>query len=280
MAIRIVTDSTADLPEDILKELDITVVSLHVLFGKHNYLDRVDIGEDEFYRRLCDDKENPTTTQPSPSEFAAVYSKLAANADGIISIHISGKLSGTPLSAQQGAKIAKTKCPIEVIDSGFVSTALGLITYKAAKLAKEGKGFKEIIDEVKRISADTHILVLFDTLEYLARGGRIGKGKSMRGSLLNVKPILTIKDGEFAPVSQTRSRSKGKTKLLDFLKQSSNIKEVALAYSTTKDELDEIITEIKATIKPETILIGRFSPVLGCHSGPGVIGVGYIENNA
>ena len=280
MTIKIVTDSTADLPEDILKELDITVVPLHVLFGKQNYRDRVDISDDDFYRRLCDDKENPTTTQPSPSEFAAVYNKLGADADGIVSIHISGKLSGTPFSAQQGAKIAKTKCPIEVIDSGFASTALGLIVYKAAQMAKEGQSFSEIISNTKRISADTQIMVLFDTLEYLALGGRIGKSKVMLGPILNVKPILTIKNGEFTPVAQMRSRSKGKKKLLQFLKQASGVSDIALVHSTTPDELEEMATEIRATINPKTLLIGRFSPVLGCHTGPGVIGVGYIENSA
>jgi DegV family protein with EDD domain len=167
-----------------------------------------------------------------------------------------------------------------VIDSGFASTALGLIVYKAAQMAKEGKDFKEIISGAKQISAKTQIMVLFDTLEYLALGGRIGKSKVMLGPILNVKPILTIKDGEFTPVAQTRSRNKGKKKLLNFLKQASDISDVALVHSTTPDELEEIAAYIRATINPRTLLIGRFSPVLGCHTGPGVIGVGYVEDNS
>jgi len=275
LIVKIVTDSTADLPAELANELGITIVPLYVCFGKAVYRDRVDISEDDFYKRLLQDSTHPTTTQPTPQDFAEVYQELASKADGIISIHISAKLSGTCNSALQGKKLVENGCPIEVVDSKTTSMALGLIVVAAATIAKNGKSVQQVAEDVRQLVSDVQLLVLFDTLKYLAKGGRIGKAKSLLGSVLSVKPILTIKDGEFVPVIQVRSRSKGIEKLFDFAKDADNIDDLAIIHNTTPDEAQSLADRISSTLHPKQVRIARLGPVLGVHGGPGVLAVAF-----
>ena len=275
MIVKIVTDSTADLPAELANELGITVVPLYVCFGKAAYRDRVDISEDDFYKRLLQDSTHPTTTQPTPQDFAEVYRKLSSKADGIISIHISEKLSGTCNSALQGKKLVGNGCPIEVVNSKTTSMALGLLVMAAATIAKSGKSVPQVAEDVRQLVSDVHLLVLFDTLKYLAKGGRIGKAKSLLGSVLNIKPMLTIKDGEFVPVTQVRSRSKGIEKLFDFVKDADNIEDLAIIHSTTPDEADSLSGRIGSILTPKQVRITRLGPALGVHGGPGVLAIAF-----
>jgi len=273
MTIKIVTDSTADLPPELIKEFGITVVPLYVCFGKDVYRDREEISEDDFYQRLLQDPTHPTTTQPTPKDFAEVYNKLSKQADGIISIHISEKLSGTCNSALLGKKLMEKGCPIEVIDSKTTSMALGLLVIAAANIAKTEKNLPQVVEAVKQVVSSVELLVLFDTLKYLAKGGRIGKAKSLLGSVLNVRPMLTIKDGEFVPVSQVRSRSKGIERLFDFVKDTSDIEDLAVIHSTTPDEAKSLAERISPTLSLKQVRIARLGPVLGVHGGPGVLAI-------
>lgn len=273
MAIKIVTDSTADLSPELIKELGITVVPLYVCFGKDVYRDREEISEDEFYQRLLQDPTHPTTTQPTPQDFAEVYRQLSSKADGIISIHISEKLSGTCSSALQGKKLVEKGCPIEVIDSKTTSMALGLLVTAAATIAKTGKSLPQVVEDVKQVVSSVKLLVVFDTLKYLAKGGRIGKAKSLLGSVLNIKPILTIKDGEFVPVGQVRSRSKGIERLFDFAKDTADIEDLAVVHSTTPDEAKSLAERIGSILSLKQVRIARLGPVLGVHGGPGVLAI-------
>lgn len=271
MTVKIVTDSSADLPAELAKELGITVVPLYVRFGSQVYRDRIDITEDEFYQRLQHDPVHPSTTQPSPQDFINVYQKLAPEADGIVSIHISAKLSGTCNSAIQAKEMAGNGCPIEVIDSQTLTMCLGLISIAAAKAANAGASLSEVVNEVNRIIPTCHLLGLLDTLKYLALGGRIGKAKALLGSVLNVKPILTIKDGEVAPAGQARSRSKGTDRLFDFVRNASNIEELAIVYNTTPDEAQALADRVSSIFPREKITIARLGPMLGVHTGPGIL---------
>jgi DegV family protein with EDD domain len=273
MTIRIVTDSTADLPQAFAEELGITVVPLYVQFGQNTYRDRIDISEEEFYQRLLNDPVHPSTSQPSPQDFADVYNKLSKQADGIVSIHISNKLSGTYNSALQGKELAATACPIEVIDSEMVSMGLGLLAAEAANVASSGKGLQELVEEVKRLIPSTHVWALFDTLKYLAMGGRIGKAKEMMGSVLNIKPILVVKDGEMAPATQARSRSKGIDLLYDFASNFEDIQDLAVMYTTTPDEAKALASHLSAIFNREQIKIARLGPALGVHAGPGALAI-------
>jgi fatty acid kinase fatty acid binding subunit len=275
MTIKIVTDSTADLSPELIKELGITVVPLYVCFGKDVYRDKEEIKEDDFFQRLLTDPIHPTTTQPTPQDFADVYGRLSPDADGIISIHISEKLSGTCNSAEQGKKMMEKGCPIEVIDSKTVSTALGLVVIAAAAIAKNAKSFSQAVEEVKQVVPSIQFLALFDTLKYLAKGGRIGKAKSLLGAMLSVRPLLTIKDGEFVPVGQVRNRAKGVGKLFDFASGGDDIEDMAVIHSTTPDEAKALADRIGAVTTSKQVRVARLGPVLGVHGGPGVLAIAF-----
>ena len=276
MVIKIVTDSTADVPPELAAELGITSVPLYVQFGGMSYKDRIDITEDEFYARLQTDPAHPTTAQPSPQDFARCYDNLAKDADGILSIHISDRMSGTISSARQGARMMKKPVPVEIVDSKFTSMAQGLVVVATARLAKTGKDLQYLAAAARGFVGDIHLLVLFDTLKYIARGGRIGRAKALLGSILNVKPLLGIKDGEFVPVGQVRSRAKGIERLFDLVREAGhNIAEATVIHSTTPEEAQLLAHRISEFVPPDRIYISRFGPVLGVHGGPGVLAVAF-----
>ena len=280
MAVNIITDSTADLPPGVAEELGITVVPLYVRFGDKLYRDRVDISEDEFYDRLVHDPVHPGTSQPTPQDFAVVYKELAKEAEGILSIHISGKLSGTCHSALGAKQLMEGSCPIEVIDSQWTSIALGLIAMKLAASAKAGKGLQELVAEAKALIPDIHYLGFFDTLKYLQLGGRIGKAQSLLGSLLNVKPLLTLKEGEFLPVGRVRTYSKAKDRLFEFAKDGGKLDDVAVVHSTTPGEAEAMADRLGSLFDRKKILIARLGPVLGTHAGPGTLFVIYLSRKS
>ncbi len=271
MAVKIVTDSSADLPTSLIEELGITVVPLYVRFGEEVYRDRVDISEDEFYQRLQHDPVHPNTIQPTPQDFTAVYQKLSREADGIVSIHISNKLSGTLNSALQGKELVDKGCPIEVIDSRATTMGLGLIDVVAARAAMAGKALPEVVEEVQKTIPDIHFLALFDTLKYLLLGGRIGKAKALLGSILNVKPMLTLRDGEVLPAGQVRTRSKGIERLIDFARNTADIQDLAIVYNTTPDEARALAERIGPIFTKGKISLARIGPTLGVHMGPGAL---------
>lgn len=275
MIVRVVTDSTADLPPQLAEELGVTVVPVYLRFGDDVYRDRLDISEDEFYQRLQHDPVHPNTTQPAPQDFTDVYQKLSQGADGIISIHVSGKLSGTYNAALQGKRLTEKGCPIEVVDSQTLSMGLGLIVIVAAMAAESGKSLKQVMEEVNQALPNIQVFFLLDTLKYLALGGRIGKAKALLGSALNVKPILTVREGELMPSSQVRSRAKGMNKLVDFVKNSADIQDLAVVHATTPDEAETLVEYIGAVFPKERIKLARVGPALGVHAGPGVLAVAF-----
>ena len=280
MVIKIVTDSSADLSPQLAQELGITVVPLYVRFGEKVYRDRLDITEDEFYQRLKTDPIHPSTIQPTPQDFVDVYQKLSPEADGIVSIHISGKLSGTCNSAMQGKKMVEKECPIEIIDSQTLTIGLGLISIVAATVAKTGEGLDKVVAEVKQAIPNIHLLGLLDTLKYLLLGGRIGKAKALLGSILNVKPLLAVKDGEVVPSGQARTRAKGMDRLFEFVKNTLNIQDLAIAYNTTPQEAQTLAERIGSIFAKERIKLARVGPVLGVHMGPGALVVALRERAA
>ena len=271
MKIKIVTDSTSDLPPKLAEELGITVVPVYVRFGGKVYRDRVDISEDEFYQRLLSEPIHPSTEPPTPQDFADVYQRLSQEADGIISIHISSKLSATCNSARRGKELVETECPIEVVDSGLVTMGLGMLVTAANTLAKSGKSVPQIEEEVERIIPSIHLLGLLDTLKYLVLGGRIGKAKALLGSVLSVKPMLTMKDGELESAGQVRTRAKGIDGLFDFVKNATNIQDLAIVYNTTPEDAQTLIERIGFIFPKERIRLAKLGPALGVHGGPGIL---------
>ncbi len=209
MTVKIVTDSLSDITDDMAQELGITVVPLYVRFGEEVYRDRVEITTDEFYHKLVHGATFPTTTQPPPGDFIEVYKKLARETDEILVFTVSGKLSGTYQSALQAKNMMEGKCRIEVIDTLSVAMGFGLIVIEAAKAAKAGANLDELADLVRKTMPRSHLVIYFDTLKYLAKGGRIGKAQGLMGAMLSIKPILTVKDGEMAPLTRVRSPAAG-----------------------------------------------------------------------
>ncbi|GAH23944.1 unnamed protein product, partial [marine sediment metagenome] len=271
MTVKIVTDSTSDLPAQIAQELGITVVSAYVRFGEMVYRDGVDIGHDELYQKLVASPIHPATSQPSPGDFADVYRKLARETDEIVSIQATSKLSGIYNSALQGRELAATGCHIEVVDSLSVSMGLGLIAMAAARLAKAGESLEAVMEEVRQAIPSIRLLGVFDTLKYLLRGGRIGKAKALLGSVLNVKPLITMRDGELFPAGQARTRSKGIDRLFDLVKNALDIQELAIVHSTTPDEAGSLKERIASIFDRRRIHIARLGPALGVHGGPGAL---------
>jgi DegV family protein with EDD domain len=271
MTIKIVTDSTADLPPRLAEDLGITVVPVYLRFGDEVFHDRVDISADEFYRRLMHDPVHPSTTQPSPQDFIDVYKGLAPKADGIISIHVSSKLSGTCNSALQGREAVGKECPIEVIDSEVITMGLGLLVIAANALAQSGKSLPQVAAEVKKMRPSIRVFGLLDTLKYLALGGRIGKVQALLGSALNVKPMLTLKDGALSPAGRVRSRAKGIDILFDFVKNAADIQDLAVVYNTEREEAQAFVKRLGALFPEEKIILSQLGPALGVHTGPGIL---------
>jgi len=276
--VKIVTDSTADLPLQLANDLDITVVPAYIRFGDDIYRDRIDISDEEFYQRLLSETVHPTTEPPTPEDFADVYHRLSKEADAIISIHISSKLSATYNSALKGKALLENDYPIEVIDSQLVTMGLGLLTTLAASFTKSEHNLQQIVFRVKQSINSIHLLGLFDTLKFLALGGRIGKAKSLLGSVLNIKPMLTMRDGELEPYGQVRSRHDGINKLIDFVTNSTDLQDVAVVHSTTPDDANILVDSLGSIFPKEKIKLTKLGPVLGVHAGPGILFIALREN--
>jgi DegV family protein with EDD domain len=277
MVVKVVCDSGADLPPQLMEELGITVVPLYIRFGEEVHRDRVTISEDEFYKRLEHPKIHPITSQPGPQDFLEVYNKLAAGADGIISVVISTKLSGTYNSAMMAKDMVVKGCPIEVVDSLSVTGGLGITTLLAARMAKAGESLENITREVKAAVPRTHLFALFDTLKYLLLGGRIGKAKALLGSILNIKPLLSLKEGEVVPVGQIRTRVKGIDKLVEFCQGYKNIQDLVVVHATTPDEAVTLADRLSPVFDRKRMVMSRLGPALGVHMGPGALIVSFRE---
>ncbi|MFQ5997374.1 MAG: DegV family protein [Dehalococcoidales bacterium] len=277
MAVKVVTDSLSDITPEFARELGVTVVPLYVRFGEEVYRDRVEMTTDDFYHRLVHGAILPTTTQPPPGDFVNVYQKLAKETDEILVIVVSSKLSGTYQSALQAASMVEGKCRIEVIDSLMVAMGFGLIVIKAAEAAKAGANLDELADMVRKAMSRSHLIVYFDTLKYLAKGGRIGKAQGLLGAMLSIKPILTIRDGEMAPLTRVRSPAAGMDYLYNFMTGFSNIEALAVEHATTPAEADELVGRLSSLLPKERIYRSIVSPVLGTHAGPKAIAVSVLE---
>jgi len=274
MTVRVVTDSTADLPADIIRDLDITVVPAYVTIEGRSYHDGVDITPDEVYKKLVDTDVPISTSQPPPSDFAEAYKRTLKEADEIVSIQATSKLTGIYQSAMQAREMVGGKGRIEVVDSGSVSIGLGLITIGAARLAKAGVGISDVLDETRKAIEQIHIWAFFDTLKYVFRGGRLGKATSLLGGLLNVKPVLMMRDGVLHPAGFVRTRTKGMDRLLENVQKYRNISDVGIVHSTTPTEAQTLRAKLSALVDKNRIYVSRLGPALGVHGGPGTLILG------
>jgi len=278
LAVRIVTDSTSDLPPELASELGIAVVPLSVIFGDDVYRDKVDITHDLFYEKLVSSKVLPTTSAPSVGDFLAVYEPLLKETDEIVAIHLSSKLSATYNNACQAAQyLADRGARIEVIDSLSVSFGIMFMSIAAARAARAGATVEEIRTLVESMIPRVHIFVVLDTLEYVRRGGRIGRARAFLGAVMRVKPILSFRGGEVHPEERVRTKSLALERMFQIATSYPRATDVGIGYSTNAQEAEELRRRLEAALPGAKIHVARLGPVLGVHGGPGTLGIGVLE---
>ncbi|MFC2070001.1 DegV family protein [Chloroflexota bacterium] len=271
MTVKIVTDSVADLPGHVAEELGITVVPLNVRFGTETYRDGIELTTDEFFNRLSHSSIMPVSSVPSPADYAEAYDKLAEHTSEILVLTLSSKLSGTYEVALQSIGLMKKKCRVEVIDSKSAAMAQGLLVISTARFAQTGARLNDVMDIAYRNIPRVEMRAAFDTLEYLQRGGRIGKAQSLLGSILKINPVIGLQDGEIVPISRERSRDKAIDHLYNFAAGYSRIEEIAVEYATSVDEAEMLIVRLASIFPKERIYRSRATPVMGTHAGPGLL---------
>lgn len=276
MSIRIVTDSTADITPEMADALGITIVPLSVFFEDETYRDNIDLDNATFYQKLQASKTLPRTSQPAPALFQEAYTRLIQEgADGILSVHISSKLSGTYQSACTGWNSLpedQQTIPFVAIDSKSVSAGIFVTLKKLVEMAGQGSSLEELKAYAEDRFSRTHILALLDTLEYLKRGGRIGSAKALLGNMLSVKPIVTLnKEGEVVPLEQPRTRSKAFARAAQLTKEYGELEELVIAESDA--EIGTQLVEILKTIYTGDIVQYKLGAALGTHTGPGTVGI-------
>ncbi len=281
--IKIVTDSTAYLSAEQLQKYDIRVVPLKVLFGERVFREGIDLTHEDFYRMLAEAQELPTTSQPSPGEFFEVYSELSTDGHEVISIHISSQLSRTVNSANIARSSVLEVLPeakITIIDSLSTSASLAMMVIVAAKAAAEGRPYGEIVAMVERMIRDMNLIFVVDTLEYLQKGGRIGGARALLGTLLKIKPILCLKEGRIESLDKVRTKRKAIQRLVEIMKERVGERPamIAIAHGEALDEMIALEKEVRSHFHCIDVLRSEIGPVVGTHSGPGILGLAaYVE---
>ncbi len=271
MTVKIVTDSVADLPSQVVEELGITVVPLNVRFGTEVYRDGIDLTTEQFYEKLKHSKALPVTSVPTPASFAQAYDKLAEETDEILAIILSSRLSATYEIALQSIGLMRRRCRVGVVDSRWAVMAQGFIVITAARAAKAGANLDELMNLARRNISRVDMRAAFDTLEYLQRGGRIGRAQAFWGSILKVNPIIMLKDGVVEPASRTRSRAKAIDHLYNFAASYSHIEEMAVEDAACPDDAERLVERLSSRFPKERIYRSKTTPVIGTHTGPGLL---------
>jgi DegV family protein with EDD domain len=274
VAVRVVTDSACDLPDDVIDQYGIEVVPLTIRFGDEELVDRKELSTDEFWRRLAASPVLPETSAPSAGAFEAAFRRLADDgATGVVCISLSSKLSGTMQSAQVAAKALEDVCPVEVIDSLSVSMGLGSLCVTAAQRAADGDSLGSIAANVNDRRNRTKLYGTLDTLEFLKKGGRVGNARALLGSMLAIKPVVELRDGVVEEAGKVRTRSKALRVLVDRVK-AQPVENLAVLHGYAPD-LDELLDLLDPIVARDDIPVGVIGPVIGTHAGPRVIGVTY-----
>jgi len=272
MGVRVVTDSACDLPDDLIERDGIEVVPLTIRFGKEELVDRKELSTDEFWRRLADSDVLPETSAPSAGAFEAAFRRqIADGATGIICINLSSKLSATMQSAQVAAQAVQADCPVVVVDSLMVSMGLGSLCLTAARRAADGDSLESIVANVTDRRNRSKLYGALDTLEFLKKGGRVGNARALLGSMLAIKPVLEVRDGEVEEAGKVRTRSKALRLLVERVKEGP-FENLAVLHGNAPD-LNELLDLLEPLAPQDEIVVGQIGPVIGTHAGPRVIGV-------
>jgi DegV family protein with EDD domain len=278
--VAVVTDSVADLSPEVAEEFGITVVPLVVRFGTDIYRDGLDLSPDQFYGRLKGSKALPATSVPPPAAFADAYDKLAEKTSEIAVVSVTSRLSATYQVALQAVGLMKKKCRVEVVDSQWAVMAQGFVAIAAAKAARAGASLDEVLDAARQTVHRVDMCAAFDTLEYLERGGRIGKAQAFLGSLLKVNPIIGMKDGEVRPLARERSRPRAIDYLYNFATTFGKVEGLAVEYGSDFDEANKLVERLRSKYPQIPVYLSRTSPAIGTHTGPGLIVVSVLGDRS
>ncbi len=273
--VKIVTDSLADIPQNILDELDITCVPCIVRFGEREYRDKVELTTQEFYKLLTSSAHSPATSQPASGEFEQIYRDLAPSHPEILSIHVIGALSGTLNSARLAAQNIPN-ARIELFDTFQLSMAQGWLVILAARAAQAGNSLDDILAMLTDVRERVHIIGMLNTLEYAQRGGRLGKGAALVGTLLNVKPLISIVRGEIVPVENVRTQKRALERLVEIVYGSGPIQHLAVIHADARRDGWELVQKFAQTLPEDQIILTETGPVLGTHTGPGAVAVAWV----
>jgi DegV family protein with EDD domain len=275
--VRIVTDSTSDLPPEIAQELGIIVVPAYVHFGSQSYRDGVDITSEQIFERMLSGSVHPTTSSPAPGDFADVYNRLSGETDEIVCLTVTSKQSAIYEAAMTGKQSFKGKSRVEVIDSQSVTMGLGLMAMLAAREARDGKTIDDVLDVVRSAIPRTHGMATLDTIKHVLKGGRLGRGGGLLGSLVKVKPLLEIKDGWIRLCGVTRTRSVGMERVCQYVTRHLPIEEVAVVHSNALREAEGMAERIRSISPQNRPVIAKLGSALGVHAGPQTLVVAFRE---
>ncbi len=268
----VVTDSTADLPDEWRDRYGIEVVPLKVLFGSETFRDRIDMTDEEFFRRLASSTKLPTTSAPSPGEFAEVFTRLSKDYESCISIHIGAQLSATAEAARVGAQSVEG-FTVNVVDSETVTMPMAFLCRTAA----ESASLEEATAAVKLRVPKCRVLALLDTLRFIEMGGRVSRAQAMIGTMLDLKPLLLVKDREIKSVDRVRTRSRAIPRMIEFFRGDLPVEHVAVMHAQAPEEAEQIAAGLRKELPDTEIPIGEIGCVLGTHTGPKALGLVYIK---
>jgi len=275
MTVKIVTDSSCDLPEGLVSELGIDVVPLTIRFGDEELVDRRDLTPAEFWARCATSAALPSTAAPAPGAFEEVFrAAAAAGAEGVVCVVLSSKLSATGESAQAGARAVADVVPVTVVDSLSVSLGHGMMAVQSARRAAAGATLEEIVALAEDMARRTKIFASLDTLEYLKRGGRIGAAQALLGSILSIKPVIEVVDGKVEPGPKQRTRSRSLQWLADQVGAQEGVENLAVLHGDAPD-VDTLLGLLNPHFPRDQIVIGQLGAVVGAHTGPRTIGVAF-----
>ena len=274
-SVQIVTDSSCDLPEDLINQFGIGIVPLKIRFGQTEFVDRLELTTDQFWEKCRETDELPSTAAPAPGAFIAEFQRAAdEGATGVVAIVLSGELSATIEAAQQAAREVEGNIDVRVVDSRTVTLGLGAVVVAAAQAAKGGADIDEVSNIATDSAARTHVHAALDTLENLRKGGRIGAAGSLLGSMLSIKPLIEVRDGVVEPAGKQRTRTKALSYLVKVVEEHAQQIESIYVTHAACDDVDSFVERIQSLVQTD-VLVGQVGPVVGAHAGIGTIGVAF-----
>jgi DegV family protein with EDD domain len=278
--VAIVTDSTSFLPQEILDAYPIHVIPQNLHWGEESLLDNVDITPTEFYERLRTARELPTTSQPSAGRFLSFFQEVAETAESIVAILLSSDLSGTIASAHAARDMMEQSFPIEIVDTRSASLGLALVVSSMTRALDAGQDYQQIAELARKLSPHVRVLFVVDTLEYLHKGGRIGGAKRLLGSVLSIKPLLHLHEGKVEALTSVRTKKKAVERMLEVVKEESAgapTLYMVVAHAAAPEEAQELYQMAQEQFRPAQLMLSELSPVIGTHTGPGTLGVAYLD---